>query len=61
MVNYRTDVVGSLLRPEYLKLARAQNEAGEISDTVFKQTEDRAVAEAVALQERVGLDRKSVV
>src|SRR5262249_48667115 len=45
-----------LLRPEYLKLARAQHETGEISDAAFKQTEDRAVAEAVALQERVGIN-----
>jgi 5-methyltetrahydropteroyltriglutamate--homocysteine methyltransferase len=56
VINYRTDVVGSLLRPEYLKLALAQHEAGEISDAAFKRTEDRAVAEAVALQERVGID-----
>ena len=44
---YRSDVVGSLLRPEYLKQARAQFEAGSLSDAVFKQIEDRAVNDAV--------------
>jgi 5-methyltetrahydropteroyltriglutamate--homocysteine methyltransferase len=53
---YRSDVVGSLLRPVYLKEARAQHEAGELSDAIFKQIEDRAVAEAVELQERAGID-----
>lgn len=53
---YRSDVVGSLLRPAYLKDARAQHEAGELSDAMFKQIEDRAVAEAVELQERAGIE-----
>lgn len=55
MANYRTDVVGSLLRPAYLKEARAEYEAGKLTDQAFKQIEDRAVDEAIALQERVGL------
>jgi 5-methyltetrahydropteroyltriglutamate--homocysteine methyltransferase len=55
MTNYRTDVVGSLLRPEYLKTARAEYEAGRLSDPAFKQIEDRAVDEAVALQQRAGV------
>jgi 5-methyltetrahydropteroyltriglutamate--homocysteine methyltransferase len=53
---YRSDVVGSLLRPAYLKVARARHEAGELSDTLFKQIEDRAVDEAIALQERAGVE-----
>jgi 5-methyltetrahydropteroyltriglutamate--homocysteine methyltransferase len=53
--NYRTDVVGSLLRPAYLKEARAVYETGQLSDQAFKQIEDRAVDEAIALQERAGL------
>ncbi len=53
---YRSDVVGSLLRPDYLKQARARFEAGELSDAAFKQVEDRAVNEAIALQEDAGLD-----
>ena len=53
---HRSDVVGSLLRPEYLKQARVEYEAGALSDAAFKQTEDRAVNEAVAMQIRAGLD-----
>jgi 5-methyltetrahydropteroyltriglutamate--homocysteine methyltransferase len=55
MSNFRTDVVGSLLRPAYLKAARADYEAGKLNDQAFKQIEDRAVDEAIALQERAGL------
>jgi 5-methyltetrahydropteroyltriglutamate--homocysteine methyltransferase len=53
---YRSDVVGSLLRPAYLKEARERHEAGKLSAAEFKAIEDRAVDEAVALQSRVGLD-----
>ncbi len=53
---YRSDVVGSLLRPAYLKDARVKHEAGELSDTLFKQIEDRAVSEAVELQERADIE-----
>ena len=53
--NFRTDVVGSLLRPAYLKGARAEYEAGKLSDQAFKQIEDRAVDDAIALQERAGI------
>jgi 5-methyltetrahydropteroyltriglutamate--homocysteine methyltransferase len=52
---YRSDVVGSLLRPAYLKDARGQHEAGELTDAAFKQVEDRAVDEAVTMQTRAGL------
>lgn len=53
---YRSDVVGSLLRPAYWKIAREAHEAGRLSDVEFKRMEDRAVDEAVALQLRTGLD-----
>jgi 5-methyltetrahydropteroyltriglutamate--homocysteine methyltransferase len=53
---YRSDVVGSLLRPAYLKEARERHEAGELSDAAFKQIEDRAVAEAIELQDRAGVE-----
>jgi 5-methyltetrahydropteroyltriglutamate--homocysteine methyltransferase len=53
---YRSDVVGSLLRPNYLKEARGRHESGELTDAAFKRIEDRAVDEAVALQERAGID-----
>jgi 5-methyltetrahydropteroyltriglutamate--homocysteine methyltransferase len=56
MVSYRSDVVGSLLRPAYLKEARERHAAGEIGDAAFKRIEDRAVDEAIALQVAAGLD-----
>ena len=52
---FKSDVVGSLLRPPYLKEARAApTPATRAAD--FKRVEDRAVDEAVALQEAAGLD-----
>jgi 5-methyltetrahydropteroyltriglutamate--homocysteine methyltransferase len=56
MTAIRSDVVGSLLRPEYLKVARQRREAEELSATEFKRIEDRAVNEAIQLQEAAGLD-----
>lgn len=52
----RSDTVGSLLRPAYLREAREQLAAGTIGDADFKRIEDRAVDEAVALQIAAGLD-----
>lgn len=52
---FRADVVGSLLRPAYLKQARAQQRAGEIDAAALAKIEDKAIREAVALQEAVGL------
>jgi 5-methyltetrahydropteroyltriglutamate--homocysteine methyltransferase len=52
----RTDVVGSLLRPEYLKDARQQLDEGKMTADAFQRLEDKAVREAVALQESVGLE-----
>ena len=52
---YPSDVVGSLLRPSYLKEARKRHEKGQISDAEFKSVEDRAVDEAVELQKSAGL------
>ena len=53
---YKSDVVGSLLRPPYLKEARERHAAGKLSDAEFKRIEDRAVDEAIALQTQAGLD-----
>ncbi len=53
---FRSEVIGSLLRPDSLKAARQQREAGELSDADFKRMEDRAVDEAIALQEAAGID-----
>ncbi|HEV2983242.1 MAG TPA: cobalamin-independent methionine synthase II family protein [Vicinamibacterales bacterium] len=52
----RAETIGSLLRPPYLATARAQLERGEIAPAAFKSIEDRAVDEAVSLQEDAGLD-----
>lgn len=50
------DVVGSLLRPTELIEAQKQLSAGAISADQFKEIEDRAVDQAIALQEEVGLE-----
>ncbi len=52
----RTDVVGSLLRPDYLKEAWRQYGRGALDEAGLRAVEDRAIREAVALQEAVGLD-----
>ena len=52
----RTDVVGSLLRPRSLRDARAALESGAIDMETFRAIEDRAVDQAIALQEQIGLD-----
>jgi 5-methyltetrahydropteroyltriglutamate--homocysteine methyltransferase len=53
---YRAEVVGSLLRPAWLKQARLDLAADRLSVRQFKQVEDRAVDEAIALQQDSGLD-----
>ncbi len=55
MPAYRSDVVGSLLRPAYLKEARERYASGALCDADFKKIEDRAVDEAIALQTQAGL------
>jgi 5-methyltetrahydropteroyltriglutamate--homocysteine methyltransferase len=52
----RADVVGSLLRPAYLRLARQGFREGGVTPEALRETEDRAVREAIALQEGAGLD-----
>jgi 5-methyltetrahydropteroyltriglutamate--homocysteine methyltransferase len=53
---YHADVIGSLLRPRYLSQARAAVADGRITAAQFKQIEDRAVDQAIAMQEGCGLD-----
>jgi 5-methyltetrahydropteroyltriglutamate--homocysteine methyltransferase len=50
----RAERVGSLLRPPYLLAAREALAAGKLAPPAFKRVEDRAVREAVALQEDAG-------
>src|SRR2546421_6369729 len=52
----RADVVGSLLRPAYLREARRRVGEGRVSDAALHAAEDRAVLEAIALQEAGGLE-----
>jgi 5-methyltetrahydropteroyltriglutamate--homocysteine methyltransferase len=52
----RADVVGSLLRPQYLLDARKSWREGRVSDAEVRAAEDRAVAEAAAMQEAAGID-----
>jgi 5-methyltetrahydropteroyltriglutamate--homocysteine methyltransferase len=52
----RTDVVGSLLRPAELLEARERLDGCTLSHAAFKEVEDRAVDDALALQEDAGLD-----
>ena len=52
---YRADHVGSLLRPPQLAQARAQWHEGKLSAEALRIIEDKAIAQAVALQEGAGL------
>jgi len=52
----RADVVGSLLRPAYLRQARQGARAGTVSAADLRAAEDRAVREAISVQESAGLD-----
>jgi len=52
---FRADHVGSLLRPPELADARAKAKAGQLSAERLKEVEDRAIREAVAKQEAIGL------
>src|SRR5207247_3559877 len=51
-----SDVVGSLLRPAYLKDVRERHEQGTVTDAEFKRAEDCAVDEAIELQKRAGVE-----
>jgi 5-methyltetrahydropteroyltriglutamate--homocysteine methyltransferase len=56
VIEARSDVVGSLLRPPELLAARERVERGEISQPEFKRVEDAAVDAALRLQEDAGLE-----
>jgi 5-methyltetrahydropteroyltriglutamate--homocysteine methyltransferase len=53
---FRAEVVGSMLRPAYLKEARASLETGELTVPQFKRIEDRAVDQVIAAQEGSGVE-----
>jgi 5-methyltetrahydropteroyltriglutamate--homocysteine methyltransferase len=52
----RTDVVGSLLRPDALAQARLRLERGEIGEGEFRAAENESIDRAIRSQERIGLD-----
>ena len=52
---FRADMVGSLLRPEPLKVARAKRAAGEITSDELRAVEDREIEKILARQKEVGL------
>ncbi|PYO38030.1 MAG: methionine synthase [Candidatus Rokuibacteriota bacterium] len=49
-------MVGSLLRPAYLREARQGARTGTVSEADVRAAEDRAVREAISVQESAGLD-----
>ena len=51
---FRADHVGSLLRPPELHAARADRKAGKISAGQLRAVEDKAIRDAVKLQEDLG-------
>jgi 5-methyltetrahydropteroyltriglutamate--homocysteine methyltransferase len=53
---FRAEVIGSMLRPSYLKDARAAFEEGRLRVADFKRLEDRAVDQVIAMQEGAGVD-----
>ncbi len=52
---FRADHVGSLLRPQELREARAKHERGEITAEQLKAVEDRAIKHVIAKEESTGL------
>lgn len=52
---FRFDIVGSFLRPEELKSARADFEAGELTQTALTKIEDAAIIDLIHKQEKIGL------
>lgn len=52
---FRADQVGSLLRAPELREARVRRRRGEISPEALREVEDRAIRDAIAKQEAIGL------
>jgi methionine synthase II (cobalamin-independent) len=56
VIESRTDVVGSLLRPPALLAAQERLNRGELTAAEFKRVEDGAVDEVLRLQEDAGVE-----
>lgn len=52
---FRAEHVGSLLRPAWLLEARQRFAAGRLDAAALREVEDRAIAEAIAFQQQIGL------
>ncbi len=52
---YKYDIVGSFLRPDYLKEARDKYAKGTITADELKKVEDKAIIDLIAKQKEVGL------
>lgn len=52
---FRAEHIGSLLRPDELREARAKHDEGGLSDEAMREIEDRTILDAIKLQEEVGL------
>jgi 5-methyltetrahydropteroyltriglutamate--homocysteine methyltransferase len=52
---FRADHVGSLIRPKELRDAHTQFNQGKLAREALRSLEDQAIRDAVAMQERVGL------
>lgn len=51
---FRAELIGSLIRPDSVKKARADLSAGKIDEAGLRAVEDAAIREAVAMQEAAG-------
>ena len=52
---FKFDIVGSFLRPEELKKARAEYAAGTLSEEQLTVVENKCITELVAKQKKAGL------
>jgi 5-methyltetrahydropteroyltriglutamate--homocysteine methyltransferase len=52
---FRADEVGSLLRPDEVRSARARHASGELDDDALRAAEDAAIDDVIALQRDAGL------
>lgn len=52
----RAEVIGSMLRPKFLLDAQSLIKKGKITPAEFVKLEDKAVKQAVAIQEKIGMD-----
>jgi 5-methyltetrahydropteroyltriglutamate--homocysteine methyltransferase len=55
-VTYRTEVIGSLLRPPEVKQAMSDAQAGRIGREELERIQDSAILGAISLQEECGMD-----